>query len=402
MRRLLVHNIAPGQVLARAIYNERGDILLNAGVPVTDRFIRLLDARGVQTVLVREPDEEDVEPEDIVSERVRVAALSNVHKIYEVASKATADLQGKSPDQVVRLLQQPSAVGSSGEAVLYEQLYRSVESIIDEVMTADNLPGLNSLKSYDNYTFCHSVDVAITALLLGKKLFFSRDQLKALGVGCILHDIGKIFVNHDVLVKTGKLSDDEFEMMKKHPTLGYELLRNQMKGDALPKHVALQHHERQDGTGYPRGLHGGNRVARDARARFDTGRMVLIAEVAAVADVYDALASDRPYRAGLPPEKIVGIMQDMRETHLNAEVLDTFLSVFPQYPAGVDLVVTGGRYEGFRGVVLATNKRATDRPRIRLTVDGRGARLSAPLELDLSEEGETTISCMVEEVAVPA
>jgi HD-GYP domain-containing protein (c-di-GMP phosphodiesterase class II) len=281
-------------------------------------------------------------------------------------------------------------------------LYRSVETIIDEVMTADSLPGLNSLKSHDNYTFCHSVDVAITALLLGKKLFFSRDQLKALGVGCILHDVGKVFVDHDLLVKPGRLSADEFEKIKQHPTMGYELLRKQMQGDALPKHVALQHHERQDGTGYPRGLHGGNRVARDARARFDARHMVLIAEVAAVADIYDALASDRPYRPGLPPEEIVRIMSDMRETHLNAEVLDTFMSVFPQYPAGVDLVVTGGRYEGFRGVVLATNKRAIDRPRIRLTLDRRGDRLAPPMEIDLASEPNTSISCVIEEVAVPA
>jgi putative nucleotidyltransferase with HDIG domain len=400
MRRLAVSQLAAGQVLARAIYNERGDILLNQGVEVTSRFIGLLQARGVSTVLVREPGEEDVLPEDIVSERVRVAALSNVHKVFEVAAKATADLQGKSVNQVIGVLQQPGAKKVSlAEAAQYERLYRSVETIVDEVLVADTLPGLTSLKTYDNYTFCHSVDVAVTAMLLGKKLFLSREQLKILGTGCILHDIGKSAIPIEVLNKPGKLTDEEFEKIKAHPTLGFELLRAQMPDDVLPKHVAFQHHERQDGSGYPRRLSGTNKVARDEKDKYEGGRMLLLAEIAAVADVYDALASDRPYRAGLPAEKIVSIMMDMRETHLNAEVLDTFLHVLPRYPAGIDLAVTEGRYQGFRGIVLATNKRSVDRPLIRLTRDSRGIRLSPPLELDMVEQRDIQITCVVEEVA---
>jgi HD-GYP domain-containing protein (c-di-GMP phosphodiesterase class II) len=125
--------------------------------------------------------------------------------------------------------------------------------------------------------------------------------------------------------------------------------------------------------------------------------MILLAEIAAVADVYDALASDRPYRPGLAPEKIVGIMQQMRGTHLNAEVLDAFLDVFPHYPVGVDMVVTSGPHEGFRGVVVSTNKAAMDRPRVRLTHDARGQRLDQPVELDLAVETDTTISCELDE-----
>jgi HD-GYP domain-containing protein (c-di-GMP phosphodiesterase class II) len=403
VRRILVRDLLAGLILARPIYNERGDVLLNSGVEINDRFIGLLRTRGVASVMVREPGEEDVEPEDIVSERVRVAALSNVHKIYEVAAKATADLQGKTAPQIASALQQSNHKPSATDAALYEQLFHSVEGIVDEVLNADTLPGLNTLKSFDNYTFCHSVDVAVTALLLGKKLFLSRDQLKALGAGCILHDIGKTFIDHGVLTKPGKLSEAEYALICTHPQLGYDFLRANMPGDqVLPKHVALQHHEHQNGGGYPRGLRGTNKVAREQRDRSDPNRIMLLGEIAAVADVYDALASDRPYRAGLPAEKIVGIMQDMRGRHLNTEVLDAFFDVFPRYPAGVDLVVTAGRYQGFRGVVLATNRRAVDRPRIRLTRDGRGVRLSVPLELDLTREPETAITCVVEEVPVSA
>ena len=403
MRRLAVGSLGPGQVLARALYNERGDVLLNAGVRVSERFLQLLQGRGVSTVLVRDEGEDDVPPEDIVSERVRVAALGNVHKVFEVAARATADLQGKSPSQVVAALQQPgSKKASPADAAHYERLFRSVETIVDEVLTADTLPGLSSLKSHDNYTFCHSVDVSITALLLGKKLFLSRDQLKTLGMGCILHDLGKTIIDLSILNKPGKLTDEEFASIKAHPTIGFELLKAQMPGDVLPKHVALQHHERQDGSGYPRGLQGLNKVARDSKDLMQTGHMLLLAEIAAVADVYDALASDRSYRPGLAAEKIVEVMRAMRGTHLNAEVLDTFLSVMPHYPVGVDCVVTAGRYQGCRGVVVATNKDAMDRPRIRLTTDARGIRLSTPEEVDLLQTPDTTITCVLEEALVAA
>jgi HD-GYP domain-containing protein (c-di-GMP phosphodiesterase class II) len=403
VRRLDDRNLDRGQLLARAIYNERGEILLNTGVEVTERFVQLLLSRGISTVYVKEPGEEDVPPEDIVSERVRVAALTNIYKVFEVAARATADLQGKHPDQIVSELRRPGAAKPSpADAAAYERMFRSVENIVDEVLTADTLPGLNSLKSHDNYTFCHSVDVSITALLLGKKLFLSRDQLKALGMGCIMHDVGKSLIDLSILNKPGRLTDDEFARIKAHPSIGFELLKAQMAGDVLPKHVALQHHEHQSGDGYPRGLRGANKVARGASDQMDAGRIMLLAEIAAVADVYDALASDRSYRAGLAPEQIVEIMGGMRGTHLNAEVLDTFFSVLPRYPVGIDFTVTAGRYTGFRGVVLATNKQAIDRPRVRLVYDDRGTRLSTPEEIDLVDSPDTLISCVAEDVPVPA
>ncbi|MGH2371265.1 MAG: HD-GYP domain-containing protein, partial [Chloroflexota bacterium] len=243
MRRVPIQYLAPGQILTRPLYNERGDILLNSGVELTERFIRLLGGHGVASVFVRQPgDQEDVEPEDIVTERVRVAALANVRKVFEVAAKATAGLRGRSAQQVLDALQQPGNHPSQAEAANYEQLFRSVESIVDEVLNAYALPGLSTLKSYDNYTFCHSVDVAVTALLLGKKLHLPRERLKALGVGCILHDVGKSAVPQHVLNKPGKLTDDEYALVKKHPTVGYELLRAQLPDQVLPKHIALQHH----------------------------------------------------------------------------------------------------------------------------------------------------------------
>jgi HD-GYP domain-containing protein (c-di-GMP phosphodiesterase class II) len=397
VRRVTVDQLRPDQLLGRRIYNERGDILLEAGVSLTPAYISLLKEHGVSVVYVRELGDDDVEPVDIVSEHVRTTAIGLVHRFFEVAAQATADLQGKDADDVMRGLQDG---GSAATAAAYDDLYQGIQDIVDEIMRADTLPGLTSLKTYDNYTFCHSVDVAFAALLLGKKLFLPRDQLKTLGVGCLVHDIGKIFIERQVVTKPGKLSPEEYALIQQHPTLGYELLRKQFGGDVLPKHVAFQHHEHQDGSGYPRQLHGPNRIARDDRARYTGDQIMLVAEIAAVADVYDALASDRPYRAGLPAEQIVGIMRGMRATHLNAEVLDTFLSVLPRYPVGVDCLVTAGHYQGARGVVLQTHRRSLDQPTIRLVFDPAGARLSPPIEIDLGDDPTTTITCLLPDPAL--
>jgi HD-GYP domain-containing protein (c-di-GMP phosphodiesterase class II) len=322
--------------------------------------------------------------------------------VFDVAAQATADLRGRSGDQIAQALRQTGDTSSRAETALYEQLFRSVERIVDEVLSADTLPGLTSLKSYDNYTFCHSVDVAIAALLLGQKLYLPHDRLKALGIGCVLHDIGKMAVPQDVLNKPGRLTEQEFSVVRQHPSIGYELVKAQMPDDILPKYVVLQHHERQDGAGYPHGLHGINTVLRDTRGRYESDRMLLLPEIAAVADVYDALSSDRPYRPGMAPEQIASIMRDMRAKHLNSEVLDIFLSITPRYPVGLDMVVTGGRYQGFRGVVVANNERNLDRPMVRLLVDRRGARLSPALEVSLAEEPDATISCVLEDTALAA
>jgi HD-GYP domain-containing protein (c-di-GMP phosphodiesterase class II) len=136
-------------------------------------------------------------------------------------------------------------------------------------------------------------------LLLAKKLGWDKERLRAFGIGCILHDLGKIFVDKEILTKPGRLSDEEFEKMKAHPTMGYELVRTIAPTlNKLIAHVAYQHHERQDGSGYPRGLMGDNTLGEN-----NPNMIHDFGSICAVADIYDAMASDRPYRHGWPPDR---------------------------------------------------------------------------------------------------
>jgi putative nucleotidyltransferase with HDIG domain len=267
-----------------------------------------------------------------------------------------------------------------------------VDEIMNEVMDVDLLTGMAAIKSYDNYTFAHSVEMATAAIVVGRKLRMDRGSLKRLARGCLLHDIGKIFVDDEILNKHGPLSGAEQKVMQAHPVFGFDLLQAVQPQDVLVNHVALQHHERQDGRGYPRGLNGTNRVE---RPRFgNEGRILLIAEIAAVADVYDALASERPYRAALAPETVVETLEAMAGTYLNKELLDVFLSTVPVFPVGMTVRVSAGMMVGYRGVVAKVNRRALDRPTVRLTRDASGERIK-PIDLDLAREAELTIESVL-------
>src|SRR5437879_379355 len=162
-----------------------------------------------------------------------------------------------------------------------------------------SLAGLTTLKAHDTYTFEHSVDVAVYGVALGRRLKLDRADLRDLALGCLLHDIGKMYIDERILNKPGKLTAEEFAEITKHTVLGFQMVRQLPLPNSRPAHIALQHHEKQDGSGYPDQRWGTNRFWRTKQERFDPRRINLFAEVAAVADVCSALASDRPYRAAL-------------------------------------------------------------------------------------------------------
>ena len=396
MRRVPLQQVDTGAVLGKTLYNERGDVLLRKGAVLSERYRGLLNEKGFASVYLQDEDTADIVVDDIVSEHVRSTATKNIFRFMQVVENASKEFK-KLPADRLGAAFGSSAFQKSATGRAYEQLYAVVDSIIDEVLEAKTLTGLTAIKTHDNYTFCHSVDVTVTAIVLGKKFFFDRVALRQLALGCLLHDIGKTFIDPAVLNKPGQFTPAEWDMMKKHPTLGYQLLRSIQRDEFLANHVAYQHHERQDGSGYPRGLRGINRIARDARYGGD--RMLLIAEIAAVADVYDALSSDRPYRAGMAPDRIVETMRGMAGPHLNREIVHHFLSILPVFPVGIEVRITQGRLKGYRGVVARVNEKSMDKPVVRVLFDDRGRRIAA-FDYELIKEPHAAIAATFSSVAL--
>jgi len=192
-----------------------------------------------------------------------------------------------------------------------------------------------------------------------------------------------MYIDEAILDKPGKLTPEEFDEIKKHPQMGFELIRRMPVFSILPAHVAYQHHERQDGEGYPRGLIGNNVLGRSLSERMNPRRMLLIAEISAVADLYSALTSDRPYRPAMPLDRVNQIIAEMSGGHLNAEVVMMLQRTIPMFPVGHWIEVLTGKYRGWRGVVSELSPDAFHHPAIRLMLDARGDRVTMPVDVDL-------------------
>lgn len=398
MFRQSVDRLQPGDVLATTLYTESGTPLLVAGTPLNDRYIRALERRGLISVYLRDGLADDVVPDDIVSQRVRSTVTEHIEMTFGTVAKIAAE-RGAGRGQGVQgaidnLGEQPLELGDEGREVM-AQLYTDVELLISEILASSTVAGLESLKTHNEYTFQHSVDVAVVGVLLGKRLGLPRGRLRELALGCLLHDIGKTYIDIAILDKPGELSAEEFEAIKEHPRMGYELVRRMPLHSLLPAHVAFQHHEQQRGTGYPKGLVGDNGTAgRTDHERIGAGRMLLIAEIAAVADVYSALSSDRPYRQAVLPDETLRIIDGMAGRHLNRAVVTTMQRLIPSYPIGRWVEVVGGSMAGYRGVVTEIHAAQVHRPTVRMLLGADGEALASPEEVDLRHQPGTQLTCL--------
>jgi HD-GYP domain-containing protein (c-di-GMP phosphodiesterase class II) len=400
-----LEQLAPGEILAKTVLDASGRPLLIAGTALTSRYIDALRSRGILSVHVRDGLADDVPPEDAISEQVRALLTGHVAQAFARVARVADERgtgQGGVEQAVAALGEQPLDLGADGEQTV-AALYDDIELLIAEILESNSVAGLESLKSHSEYTFQHSVDVAVLGVLLGKRLGMPRDRLRELALGCLLHDIGKTYIDRAILDKPGKLTRQEFAAIKEHPRMGYELIRRMPCHSLLPAHVAYQHHEKQTGAGYPRGLIGDNTVAaRTHHERVGAGRMLLIAEIGAVADVYSALVSDRPYRAAVAPDHVATMMDGMAGSHLNRELVHHLRQLIPSFPVGRWVEVTVGRHRGWRGVVTRVHAGDVDRPTLRLLLDDRGEAVASPVELDTRRAPDVALRCLTGAEADPA
>jgi putative nucleotidyltransferase with HDIG domain len=390
--------LGPHEVLAKTVQDEKGQPLLVAGTVLTEAFVGSLRRRGHLSVYVRDGLADTVVPTDVVTERVRATLAGHVaHTFGHVAAVAAAQRDASEvgvEGVIAGLGERPLDLGDEGRQAV-QQLYADVQDLISEILESDTVAGLESLKTHNEYTFQHSVDVAVVGVILGKRLGLSLERLRELALGCLLHDIGKTYIDEAILDKPGPLTPEELAAIKEHPRMGFELVRRMPVHSLLPAHVAYQHHERQSGAGYPRGLVGHNSIAgRVAHERIGAGRMLLIAEIGAVADVYSALSSDRPYRTALPPDQVTSLMTRMAGGHLNRRVVEELRRFVPSYPVGRWVEVSAGPHAGWRGVVTDVHANDVDRPTVRLLLDAGGEEVAGPFEVDTRRRPDTHLVCV--------
>ncbi|HTH95184.1 MAG TPA: HD-GYP domain-containing protein [Rhodocyclaceae bacterium] len=256
-----------------------------------------------------------------------------------------------------------------GNAVNAEAAGDLVDEISSSVMRNPGaLISLARLKSADDYTYMHSVAVCALMVALGRQLGQDEATVRELGLAGLLHDLGKAMMPPDVLNKPGKLTDDEFAIMRSHPGEGHRLLLEGKAVGQIPLDVCRHHHEKMDGSGYPDHLSG--------------EQISLYARMGAVCDVYDAITSNRPYKAGWDPAESIRKMAEWSNGHFDQEVFHAFVRSIGIYPSGSMVMLESGRL----GIIVEQSS-SLMQPVVRVFFSTKAQTYIKPELLDLSRPG---------------
>ncbi|HYW07596.1 MAG TPA: HD-GYP domain-containing protein, partial [Longimicrobium sp.] len=281
--------------------------------------------------------------------------------------------------QTVAVARETMSALRMGRGVSLRPVKRAVQSIVDQVLSNEtSIVGLTTLRDYDEYTFTHCVNVCIFSVALGKKLGFDKHQLYELGLGALLHDVGKVKMPWELINKNGPLTNEEFEVLKEHPAEGVVALFEQRGLAELPLRamlIAYEHHMKVDQTGYPR----------SARPREPT----LFGRIVAVADGFDAATTQRSYQAQpWPADRVLHEMRDNATRGFDPLVVKAFISMTGIYPIG-SLVILD-TYELAVVVAPSASPDAMHQPVVRIIHDSMGIPLDAPPVVDLAERNPST------------
>lgn len=262
----------------------------------------------------------------------------------------------------------------NGEKVDFRDAEFTVTNILDNILENSGAAvNLINIKMFDDYTYTHSVNVATISLLIASKLGIDKKNLTELGIGALFHDIGKIRVPHKILNKNEKLSEEEFKIMKKHPEYVNEILKEQKGFSETGKVIAMQHHEKFDGTGYPYGVAG--------------KEINYFARIVAIADVYDALTTDRVYRKAMLPYEAIRMILSWSGTQFDPELVGRLLNIISLYPPGSYVQLNTGEI----GVVKRSEYGNFLKPEILIIRDKSGKIFKTPKEVKLVEDSKRFI-----------
>lgn len=327
MRYISINLVEEGMKVAKTIFNEHGVALINANSRLTKAIVNKLELLGYKGLLIEDKMSEDIEyEENFVSQNLKVS--------------------------ISKRLKNALAIYSNSEIQLYDEIddiQEIISGIIEEMFSKSDLHlNLLELKMFDNYTYFHSVNVAIISLAIAYHLKLNKNDMLIVGSAALFHDIGKTFVGTDILNKPGKLDDKEYAIMKTHSKKGYDILSRGTNLSAKTTVSVLSHHEHYDGSGYPNGLSG--------------DKIILFGRIICIADVYDALTSDRPYRKGYTVLEGVEFIMANSGKLFDPELVKIFTSKVYPYPAGSMVKLSNGEV----ALVIQNSDEFCLRPKIKI------------------------------------
>lgn len=355
MRIIPVGQIKSGQKLGQTLYNIRMLPALRPGIILEKNHIRWLAENGYRSVMVDDGIQIE-EPKEIISEEQFLRGTRVIKELFTVAESVMRMESGDTSSKTRELF----LLRNHRDELLEGLLDWGGRLIVDMSKNGYRLWERSVVKSQETYALSHALCTALISILIGFKMKLNFKQLQALFAGSILAEIGNLTIPKAVLDKQGRLSEEEFELVKSHCYKGYIQIKSCAELNHLIKIICLEHHERVDGMGYPKGLKREN--------------IHLLARIMAVSDAYDAMNSDRPYRYAYMPHKALEILRMSTGFRYDEEVFSALVSVVLPYPVGTLVSLD----DGSCGVVSGIKEGIPDDPLIRLF---NGNELCEPIPL---------------------
>lgn len=353
------------------------------GTVVFHQGISAEDITALMTTLLEAPAEESFES---IQENLSHVQHINLEKLKIIAESEMLDARKMVKTTYFKAVAVTKEVMNSlmsGEAMDIRKAKRMVVSMVNYILDEEQvLLGMTSIKNYDEYTYHHSVNVSIFSIALGQRIGLSMKQLSDLGMVALFHDIGKVSIPNDILNKPGKLNEEEWRVIKKHPVEGVRLLLKMKRVDYAcirSAIAAFEHHMLYNRTGYP--------VVKKYPA------LDLFSRIISIADQYDAMTSARVYsRAPMSPDKALNLMLKQAGTHLDPILLQLFINMVGVYPIGTLVMLDSGEL----ALVYEINPVFIERPHVVLLTDSKGRQASVqPFDLSMKDASGAFVKSIV-------
>lgn len=327
--------------LAKVIMNSSGQVLLKKGTKLTDSLLKRIEDNKIYTIYI-DDEYSDNEIEELIRPELKAKAVQTLKETFQFIEKRHASIDKNELDLKKRLNQKSMEK--------YITQIRGVSSqIIEEISINRQLMiNLVDIKNLDNYTYEHSLNVAVISLIMGVELKMNHQELSHLFLGALLHDLGKSLLPKELVTKESPYTESEQSLMETHPKLGYDYIKEHYGFPVSVKMAILQHHERFDGTGYPKRIAGTN-IHRHAR-------------IIALADCYDRMTSDHYQARALPPNEALEYIMGACDSHFDYELATLFSRKVIPYPEGSIVKLSDERF----AVVLKVNLNFPLRPVVRI------------------------------------
>ncbi len=345
MRRILTVNAKEGMIVAGDVYTESGQLVVPKGTILDKEIIEGIKSFMVYDFFIEE-DKREISYDIEELERFLFEGDEGGSTGYYDRIKSTEEFlkfEAQFVESVKSVEEDINSIVRMNNPVCVEDLLSTVKKITDKFKPDVTLfDMMHCIEGYDDSTYVHSLNVALICRVTGEWMKMSPEDLDVLTVAGLLHDIGKVMIPEDIIKKPGKLNPTEYAIIQSHTVHGYNILKNQPIDERI-KYAALMHHERCDGKGYPN--------------KYKQNEIDLFARIVAIADVYDAMTSNRVYRSALCPFKVISIFEESVDL-FDPKCLFVFLEKIAHSYVNNEVILN----ESLEGTVVMINKYALAKP----------------------------------------